>query len=73
MERPGIKDLVGRVMIDKEFLGQLVRDPAKVLAGYELSKEEHAAIMQAVGRTGNRSEHERARALRIVMMKRWAT
>ena len=73
MGRPGIRDLVGRVMIDKEFLAELVRDPAQVLAGYELSTEEHAAIMQAVGRTGSRSERERARALQTVMMKRWAT
>jgi hypothetical protein len=73
MERPGIRDLVGRVMIDKEFLAELVRDPATVLAGFELSAEEQAAIMQAVRRSGNRSERERVRALQTVMMKRWAT
>jgi len=73
MGRPGIRDLVGRVMIDKSFLADLVRDPHAILADYELSAEERAAIMQAVGRTGSASDGERARALQIVLMKRWAT
>ncbi|HXJ79536.1 MAG TPA: Os1348 family NHLP clan protein [Candidatus Methylomirabilis sp.] len=73
MERPGIRDLVGRAMIDKEFLAELVRDPAAMLADYDLSAEERSAIMQAVGRTGTVPDRERARALQNVMMKRWAT
>ena len=73
MERPGIRDLVGRAMIDREFLAELVRDPARVLAEYDLSAEERAAIVQAAGRTGSASEPERARALQVVLMKRWAT
>jgi hypothetical protein len=50
-----------------------VRDPARVLAEYNLSAEERAAIVQAAGRTGSVSERERARALQVVLMKRWAT
>ncbi len=73
MERPGIRDLVGRAMIDKKFFADLVRDPLTVLADYDLNAEEHAAIMQAVGRTGSASDRDRARALQIVLMKRWAT
>jgi hypothetical protein len=74
MERPGIRELVGRAMIDKEFLADLVRDPARVLAEYDLSGEERAAIMQAAGRKeSGGSERERARALQVVLMKRWAT
>jgi len=73
MGGPGIRDLVGRAMIDREFFADLVRDPAPVLAQYELTTEERAAIMQAVARTGKRSDSERARDLQIVMMKRWAT
>jgi len=72
MGRPGIRDLVGRAMIDKEFIAALVRDPDTLLAEYELSAEERSAIMQAVGRT-NTSEPERTHALRVVLMKRWAT
>jgi hypothetical protein len=73
MKRPGIRDLVGRAMIDKEFIVALVRDPHTLLADYELSAEERAAIMQAVGRTTSTSEQERTRALQVVLMKRWAT
>jgi len=73
MGRLGIRDLVGRAMIDKEFLTELVRDPHTILTEFELSAEERAAIIQAVGRTTNRSEGERTRALQVVLMKRWAT
>lgn len=73
MERLGIRDLVGRAMIDRKFLADLVRDPVTMLADYDLSVDERNAIMQAVGRTGNVSDVDRARALQNVMMKRWAT
>ena len=73
MARPGIQELVGRAMIDRDFLADLVREPALMLADFDLSSEERAAIMQAVGKTGSTTEHERARALQVVLMKRWAT
>jgi len=70
----GIQDLVGQVMIDKEFLADLVSDPARVLAGFELTADERAAIMLALGSsTSTVSDRERARALQNVMLKRWAT
>ena len=65
--------LVGRAMIDRDFLADLVREPALMLAEFDLSSEERAAIMQAVGKTGETTERERARALQVVLMKRWAT
>ena len=73
MGRPGIRDLVGRAMIDREFLAHLVRDPKTVLADFELSPDERAAILQAASRRENESDQDRARALQIVLMKRWAT
>ncbi len=73
MAGKGIQDLVGQVMIDKEFLADLVRDPAQVLAAFELTADERAAIMQALGSTAHVSDRERARALQNVMLKRWAT
>jgi hypothetical protein len=69
----GIQDLVGQVMIDKEFLADLVSDPARVLAGFELTADERAAIMHALGTTSQVTDRERARALQNVMLKRWAT
>ena len=69
----GIQDLVGQVMFDKEFLADLTRDPARVLAGFELTADERAAIMHALGSTSEVSDRDRARALQNVMLKRWAT
>jgi hypothetical protein len=71
MARQGIRDLVGRAMIDKKFLADLVRDPQGMLEEFDLSTEEHAAIMQAVGRSA--SSPDPGRALQVVLMKRWAT
>ena len=71
--REGIRDLVGRAMIDRGFLADLIRDPQAVLSAFELSADERAAIMRAVHGSANHSEKERARALQIVLMKRWAT
>ena len=73
MASKGIQDLVGQVMIDKEFLAELVREPARVMATFDLTPEERAAIMQALGSTANVSDRDRARALQNVMLKRWAT
>lgn len=73
MASKGIQDLVGQVMIDKEFLAELVREPARVLATFELTPDERAAIMQALGSTSHVSDWDRARALQNVMLKRWAT
>lgn len=71
MGRQGIRDLVGRAMIDKKFLADLVRDPQGVLVDFDLNAEEHAAIMQAVGRTSTAPDP--GKALQVVLMKRWAT
>jgi hypothetical protein len=73
MGRPGFSELVGRAMIDRDFFAELMRDPATVLAAYDLEAEERAAVMKAVARTGRTTDAERAQALRTVMMKRWAT
>ena len=73
MARMGIRDLVGRAMIDAEFLAQLARDPAAVLNDYELTLEERGVIMTAVARLGDAPARERAQAIQAVMMKRWAT
>ena len=52
---------------------ELVREPARVLATFDLAPDERAAIMQALGSTTNVSDRDRARALQNVMLKRWAT
>ena len=73
MASKAIQDLVGQVMIDKEFLAELVHDPVRVLAAFDLTADERATIMQALGSTSLVTDRERARALQNVMLKRWAT
>ena len=52
---------------------ELVHEPARVLATFDLTPDERAAIMHALGSTAQVSDRERARALQNVMLKRWAT
>jgi hypothetical protein len=72
MEPQGFRDLVGRIMIDPDFFGELVRDPVATLAAFTLSVEEHSTVLRAVGRAGEAPTPERLRAVKAVMMKRWA-
>ena len=72
MDPQGFRDLVGRIMIDPDFLGDLVRDPASVLAEFTLSADERNTVLQAVGRAGQAPTPERLPAVKAVMMKRWA-
>ena len=72
MEAQGFRDLIGRIMIDPDFLAELVRDPTVVLAEYTLSADERNTVLQAVGREGQVPTAERLRAVKAVMIKRWA-
>ena len=72
MEPQGIRDLVGRIMTDPDFLDDLVRAPEATLAEFTLSAEERDTVVQAVGRAGQAPTPERLRAVKAVMMKRWA-
>jgi len=44
----GIREFVGQVMIDHEFLRHLERDPDGVLASYDLTSDERAAIIKVL-------------------------
>ena len=72
MEPQGFRDLVGRILIDPDFLHELVRDPGTALAKYTLSADERSTVLQAIGRAGEAPTPERLRAVKAVMMKRWA-
>jgi hypothetical protein len=72
MEPQGFRDLVGRIMTDPDFLHELVRDPATALTEYTLSADERRTVLQAIGRAGEAPTPERMRAVKAVMMKRWA-
>ena len=70
---PRLPELVGRLMIDPEFLAEIQRVPDAVLGQYELSDEERTAVRQALDRLGDTPPSRRAHALRTVLLKRVAT
>lgn len=66
-------DLVGRAMIDADFLAELQRAPEAILAQFELSDEERAAVRSALLRLARTPPHQRAQALRTALLRRVAT
>ena len=70
---PGIKELVGRLMVDTAYLAALVRDPATVLAEYSLSGEERAALLRAVAKHVLAREGQATRVVMTAVARRWAT
>ena len=73
MVEQGLKELVGRVMIDPDFLQTLVRDPHTVLADYQLSAEERTTVLVAIAKLTVTPQSQRARAFQTALVKRWAT
>jgi hypothetical protein len=69
----GLRELVGRVMIDPDFLADLQRAPGAVLAQYALSADERATVEQALTRLTVTPSHQRAHALRSALIRRVAT
>jgi len=68
-----LPELVGRVMIDPEFLADLQRAPEPILAEYELSEDERATVLSALARLGQSSAVQRAGAFRTELIRRVAT
>jgi hypothetical protein len=68
-----LPELVGRLMIDPDFLVEIQRTPEAVLRQYELSEDELTAVRQALDRLGDTPPSRRAHALRTVLLRRVAT
>lgn len=73
MAEQGLKELVGRVMIDADFLQALVQDPGTVLAAYRLSPEERTSVLLAIAKLSLTPQSQQARAFQAALVKRWAT
>ena len=73
MAGQGLRELVGRVMIDPDFLQTLIREPGAVLADYQLSAEERASVLQAIAKLSVTPQSQQARAFQSALVKRWAT
>ena len=68
-----LPELVGRAMIDPDFLAELQSAPEAVLARYELTEEERAAVRTAVVRLAQTPAHRRAQELGTALLRRVAT
>ena len=69
----GLRELVGRVMIDPEFLVELQRAPESLLAQYELSNSERAIVELALARLAQTPLSERRRQFSNTLISRVAT
>ena len=70
---PRLPELVGRVMIDPDFLADLQRAPDPILAEYDLSEDERATVLLALTRLGRSSTNQRATDFRSALIRRVAT
>ena len=61
---PRLPELVGRLMVDPEFVAEVLRTPDAILGQYELTDEERVAVRQALDRLGDAPPNRRANALR---------
>jgi hypothetical protein len=66
-------ELVGRVMIDPDFLADLQRSPETVLAQYELNDDERRTVLGALARLGKTPSAVRAQEFRTALIRRVAT
>jgi hypothetical protein len=69
---PRLHELIGRAMIDPDFLEDLRRAPELLLAEYELSDDERAAVRQALDRLDS-APTRRAHEFRNALLRRVAT
>ena len=69
----GLRELIGRAMIDAEFMADLQRSPDTVLAQFQLNADESTAVRQALRHLAQTPPHERARELHTALIRRVAT
>ena len=69
----GLRELVGRVMIDPEFLAELQRAPEPLLAQYELSDAERSTVRQALARLAKTPASQRRHEFHSTLISRVAT
>lgn len=65
----GLPELIGRAMVDPDFLAELQRAPEAVFDAYALVDAERAAVRQALGRLADTPAHRRARVLRTELRR----
>jgi hypothetical protein len=69
----GLRELVGRAMIDPEFMADLQRSPETILAQFQLTVDESTAVRQALVHLAKTPPNKRARELHTALIRRVAT
>lgn len=69
----GLHDLVGRAMIDPDFMADLQRSPDTVLAQFQLNADECKAVRRALLHLAKTPAHNHARELHTALIRRVAT
>ncbi|MBI2160307.1 MAG: hypothetical protein HYU25_08025 [Candidatus Rokubacteria bacterium] len=69
----GLTELIGRVMIDPDFLAELQRAPDVLLTQYELTDDERATVLQALARLATAPAGQRRHEFRSTLLRRVAT
>ena len=68
-----LPELVGRAMIDPDFLASLQRAPEAVLAEFELDDDERRTVLTALSRLAAAPGARPAEAVRTALIRRVAT
>jgi len=69
----GFPDLVGRAMVDPDFLAELQRAPEPAMAEFDLTEEEREVVRRAVERLASMPAAQRTLALHATLLRRVAT
>lgn len=70
---PRLPELIGRAMIDADFLAELQRTPDTILARYELNDAERATVLGALARLAATPAGQRTQVLSSALIRRVAT
>jgi hypothetical protein len=70
---PRFADLVGRAMIDPDFVAELKRAPGPLLARYDLTDGERVVVQQALARLGPSPPPSEIEELKSALLRRLAT
>jgi hypothetical protein len=68
-----LPQLIGRAMIDPDFLADLQRAPETVLSQYELNDDERATVLRALARLAQTPANQRAQTFQSALIRRVAT
>jgi hypothetical protein len=69
----GLRELIGRAMIDPDFVVDLQRSPDTVLAQFQLTDDEKSIVRQALLHLAQTPPRLRAREFHSALIRRVAT